>query len=514
LVSVSPRRLSLLAVLVSTTALLALALMPSTASAVSNCEPWDGATDFPAVSGFEYTDDGYTAPDGGLAGAVEDAEHAPSSRSDAYDLYGELFLSTDGTNFTRFPASDPASCTREDGDREIVYPTKSVAGLDVMRKLYIPNTGDIPFARFLDILQNPSGSPVTVTRRVCGDVGSDANTTIVQTSSGDTTLGTNDRWATSWDTFLTTGNESGDPQVGHNWDANVDGDLDRADVVQLFDRPDTGDPHEGGADDFCFTYSNITVQPGQTVTYMFVGVLATTRAQANDRASIIGLQQGDVFAGLSSEECLKLQNWLCGDRNPPPPPPPAAAAPPALKAGACANPRDGTNASETLNGTGFGDLIRGLAGDDVVNGLQGDDCLDGGLGKDTLSGAEGNDLLIGGAGNDNATGGVGRDRFTGGSGNDKLTGSSGADTLSGGSGRDTLSGGLANDRLSGGAGNDRISGGAGRNRYSGGSGNDSINAANGKKETVSCGRGRNDKARADRSDRVRGCETVLRLGRR
>ena len=48
-------------------------------------------------------------------------------------------------------------------------------------------------------------------------------------------------------------------------------------------------------------------------------------------------------------------------------------------------------------------------------------------------------------------------------------------------------------------------GGRGRDTISGGSGNDVINARDGEVDTVSCGPGR-DTVRADRRDRVRGCE--------
>jgi hypothetical protein len=49
---------------------------------------------------------------------------------------------------------------------------------------------------------------------------------------------------------------------------------------------------------------------------------------------------------------------------------------------------------------------------------------------------------------------------------------------------------------------------------SGGPGNDRINAANGQRDRIRCGRG-SDRVRADRQDRVAGdCEVVSRLRRR
>jgi Ca2+-binding RTX toxin-like protein len=124
-----------------------------------------------------------------------------------------------------------------------------------------------------------------------------------------------------------------------------------------------------------------------------------------------------------------------------------------LLAGACANPQSGTGSSETLTGTVFGDMLDGLAGSDVLIGSDGDDCLNGGAG---------NDKLVGGPGNDRLSGGPGRDSLTGGTGTDTLTGGAGADT---------------------------------------------INAADGKRDVVNCGSGK-DSAHVDKRDKVRGCEKV------
>ncbi|MCA1679575.1 MAG: FG-GAP-like repeat-containing protein [Actinobacteria bacterium] len=178
-----------------------------------------------------------------------------------------------------------------------------------------------------------------------------------------------------------------------------------------------------------------------------------------------------------------------------------------LSQGACANEKRGTAAGETINGTALGDRLLGVGGNDRLNGFQGADCLYGGEGRDRLTGAAGQDRLAGAAGADTVRAGEGRDRLSGGRGNDRLSGGSGGDRLSSGPGRDRLSGARGNDRLSGGSGNDRLSGGQGRDRLSGGSGNDMINSNDRKRETVLCGPGR-DVVRADRSDRLRGCERV------
>jgi Ca2+-binding RTX toxin-like protein len=183
---------------------------------------------------------------------------------------------------------------------------------------------------------------------------------------------------------------------------------------------------------------------------------------------------------------------------------------PRQESGACDNEVFGTqNADRALNGTDDGDMMFGLGGSDIINGLQEDDCLSGGEGNDRLNGASGNDRLEGDVGRDILSGSTGDDGLLGASGNDSLNGGTGNDVLDGGAGRDRLTGGAGNDVLAGGAGNDTITGGQGRNVVGAGPGNDIVNSVNGKREIINCGTGR-DRVRADRSDRLVGCERVSR----
>lgn len=149
-------------------------------------------------------------------------------------------------------------------------------------------------------------------------------------------------------------------------------------------------------------------------------------------------------------------------------------APPSGPAGrTCAFNIIGTPQDDVLEGTAAGDNIYGVGGDDALHGLTGNDCLFGGDGRDRLTGGRGNDTLRGGKGND------------------------------------TLRGGVGADKLVGGAGGDRLVGGRGRNRLSGGPGRDRIASANGVRDIIRCGPGR-DVAQADTADRTFGCERVRR----
>jgi Ca2+-binding RTX toxin-like protein len=141
-----------------------------------------------------------------------------------------------------------------------------------------------------------------------------------------------------------------------------------------------------------------------------------------------------------------------------------------------------TGGDDLLRGTPAADKIFGLGGDDVLLGLGAGDVLDGGAGSDSLDGGSGKDTLRGGRGND---------------------------TLTGGAGDDTLIGGPGRDKLNGGKGNDKLVGNGAKDSLVGGPGNDTIDARDGVAELVKCGPGR-DSVKADKKDRLSGCETKLR----
>ena len=63
--------------------------------------------------------------------------------------------------------------------------------------------------------------------------------------------------------------------------------------------------------------------------------------------------------------------------------------------------------------------------------------------------------------------------------------------------------------IEGRGGSDEVRGGPGRDRIFGGAGGDSISAVDHRRHVIRCGPGR-DRVKADRRDRLRGCERVRR----
>ncbi|MCY2987313.1 MAG: FG-GAP-like repeat-containing protein [Planctomycetota bacterium] len=181
-----------------------------------------------------------------------------------------------------------------DNDRTIVTPMVTIAGLYVSREITVPATGAQDFARTVDVLSNPTGEPITTTVRIVGNLGSDAATTVWQTSDGDTVIEPTDRWIGTDDA-----DGSGSPAVVHY----IHGP---AGLVPASVRR-TGDL----GDNLEWTY-NITVPAGQTVRLAHFTILADTRAAAEAAAdALIGINGfgGQAAAFLAAAELNSLANF-------------------------------------------------------------------------------------------------------------------------------------------------------------------------------------------------------------
>lgn len=121
----------------------------------------------------------------------------------------------------------------------------------------------------------------------------------------------------------------------------------------------------------------------------------------------------------------------------------------------------GSEGADSIHGSNSGQVFATLSGEDDVNAAEGSDVVCGGDGDDKLRGDEGDPLSFG------------------------------SDLLLGEEGNDDLKGNAVPDRLVGGPGNDVLRG------------------KGGGKDRLDCGPGR-DRAKADRKDRVLGCEKVKR----
>src|ERR1700682_2972769 len=149
-----------------------------------------------------------------------------SSLSDMFDGYNTICVSLTGATgpcatgnaaYTFYNKNGAAAvdatvpsiptCT----GRQYVFAPQTIGALTVRRKVFVP-TND-RFARWLNIFTNTSGSPVTFNMITANNLGSDSNTRIVSSSSGDNVATTADLWVTTFQNF--SGTTSSDPRIGH-----------------------------------------------------------------------------------------------------------------------------------------------------------------------------------------------------------------------------------------------------------------------------------------------------------
>jgi Ca2+-binding RTX toxin-like protein len=186
---------------------------------------------------------------------------------------------------------------------------------------------------------------------------------------------------------------------------------------------------------------------------------------------------------------------------------------------------NGTSAADVLTGNAAPNRFYGAAGADTYSGDAGDDRFDAtepaAPERDSIACGEGRDVVdadkLDSVGPDCEIVAVdsrvlltnGADKFKAFRSELSVFGRRGNDVITGFF-RDRIDGGRGRDTLKGGDGVDVLTGGSGRDKLFGDSGDDTLRAADGERDTVVCGKGK-DRATVDRKDRVASdCEKVSR----
>src|SRR6266545_98356 len=153
------------------------------------------------------------ASDAVFVGAVEATTAAGGTElsvlADAFDGYNALRVSVDGAAAVAY--NQLGAATSDCNGRQIIEPALAVGGVSVTRKIFVPSNDG--FARWLNVVTNPSGTAHTVTLTILNDLGSDAKTKIWATSSGDAVATANDDWVASYEDF--TVGSSRTPRLAH-----------------------------------------------------------------------------------------------------------------------------------------------------------------------------------------------------------------------------------------------------------------------------------------------------------
>ncbi len=197
--------------------------------------------------------------------------------------------------------------TREENGREIAVRQDNLLGLNVTRKVFVPSTGY--FARYLEVLQNPGSSPLTVDLQLASRLygrynqfGFENTFFVSKTSSGDNALSVADpQNPDRWVVMLAGGQDpyynsySGTP-VSFVF-AGPGGSA--APGVLTYASPQT----------LTYGWNSVTIPPNGTAVLMHFVSEQASYAGAEASASRLVQLPPEALAGLSAEEIASIRNF-------------------------------------------------------------------------------------------------------------------------------------------------------------------------------------------------------------
>ncbi|MEO2002649.1 MAG: hypothetical protein ABGY41_00955 [Candidatus Poribacteria bacterium] len=204
--------------------------------------------------------------------------------SDAYD--GAHRLDVDGDSFPSF------SVGTADG-RELTIGPATLGVVEVTRQVYVP--ADNAFARYLDVIENTTDAPQTVTVGMHTNLGSDSSTEVIATSSGDATTDASDHWVVTDDSI--DGYGGSDPVVVH--------------VVSGPGGAVVADALTAGSDyydDVDYSYT-LTLAVGEKVALLQFAVQRHTPDDAIAAAEELAALLGGATDGLTEDELALVRNF-------------------------------------------------------------------------------------------------------------------------------------------------------------------------------------------------------------
>lgn len=234
-----------------------------------------------------------------------------STLSDAFDGYNTLCVSTDGASgpcvtggggvapiaggtYTFYNINGPSS--RDTGcadSRQIVFNTQTIGNLSVYRKVFVPLNDS--FGRWLNIITNNGATTENVTVTIMNNLGSDNNTMIFGSSSGNTIAELTDKWVGTMQNF--SGNTSSDPRLAHVlWGAGAATGLSAINFADGDDNP--------------YWSYNFSLAPGETKIIMNFAVAQPTKAAATAKANeLAALTNANALTCMSTTDQARVANF-------------------------------------------------------------------------------------------------------------------------------------------------------------------------------------------------------------
>ena len=193
--------------------------------------------------------------------------------------------------------------------------TSLTSGLSVTRKIYVPNTGY--FARRLDVIQNPTASPVTVNVAI-GHFGNwdreskNRGTIITQTSHGNTTVDAGVQWVVDDDDNGASPYPQTQPAVANvvqGPGASIG--LASASVgTSSFSGGFNNSQYFEYLESQTYTYQPVTIAPNSQVSFLFFTAQEASDGTAETAAQRLVQLPPEALVGLSSLELASVVNFV------------------------------------------------------------------------------------------------------------------------------------------------------------------------------------------------------------
>ena len=207
------------------------------------------------------------------------------SIDDAFDGYNAIAV-----NGVRY--FNNGSSSLECADRQAVFGVQTIGNLEVSRKVYVPEADG--FIRWMNIVTNVGTSAESVVVRSDSNLGSDSNTLVVTSSSGDDVVDLTDDWAVSMEAF--SGSTSGDPRLAHVWQNALGSVL--ADTASL----------NVGDDNPVWQYT-FTLDAGDTAVFLHYAAGTGSWIEAQDMAEYVSDLPASAVACMNDAEWSAVVNF-------------------------------------------------------------------------------------------------------------------------------------------------------------------------------------------------------------
>lgn len=200
--------------------------------------------------------------------------------SDSYD--GGLSLTIDGQNFNNFSRAMRVS------EHEFLVGDSSHGRLLVQRRVHISQSENV--ARYLEVVENTSSDHVATTIEIKSNFGSDSSTVVVETSSGDLVLNTEDSYVVTDDA----NDGSGDPTLAHIWGNGRS--QNTVESVTL-------------NNDVLTLSFNLELEANEKIIIMHFASQNPNQASASLNAQMFELLPDELLQGLSNEDISIIWNF-------------------------------------------------------------------------------------------------------------------------------------------------------------------------------------------------------------